>query len=50
VDDAAPSPGYAEAEVSTFSKGTGIPWQVGVQTFDRLGNLTSLPFDVLVVC
>jgi hypothetical protein len=50
VDDTSPLPGYAEAEVSTFSARGAIPWQVGVQTFNRLGDSMSLPFDVLVVC
>lgn len=50
IDDRSASPGYAEAEVSTFSRASPIRWQVGVQTFDRVGHSVSLPFDVIVVC
>lgn len=49
VDDRSPSPGYAEAEVTTFPK-SAVPWQVIVQTFGRQGFPVSLPFDVVVVC
>ncbi len=50
VDDGSATPGYAEAQVSTFPGDHSTPWQVVVQTFDLTGTPTSLPFDVLVVC
>jgi hypothetical protein len=50
VDDRSSVPGFAEAEVASFPRSTGTPWQVVVQTFGPGGDPRSLPFDVLVVC
>lgn len=50
VDDRSTTPGFADAEVSTFPGNKATPWQVIVQTFGSGGIPASLPFDVVVVC
>jgi hypothetical protein len=50
VDDAAPKPGYAEAQVAVFSRRQSPRWQIVVNTYEFPDTEASLPFAFAVVC